>query len=176
MALVGWVEKFREFCSSNFWNLFLCVRLQRAFTWRGNRLLLYFLFLWFFRFTLLSMLLLALSTNFCYLFRNFCLWNCRRNERGSDGCFICNFYFRLRMLKCWLIGFWIYRHINIVINHRSFMSEAILTIYLKSTFEIFHQRMIIVVIIVVSGSFTDMSFFFSLDAGLICHGQFFYLL
>ena len=56
------------------------------------------------------------------------------------------------------------------------MSEAILTIYLKSTFEIFHQRMIIVVIIVGSGSFTDMSFFFSLDAGLVCHDQFFHLL
>lgn len=56
------------------------------------------------------------------------------------------------------------------------MSEAILTIYLKSTFEIFHQRMIIVIIIVISGSFTDMSFFFNLDARLLCHGQFFYLL
>lgn len=117
MALVGWVEKFRELSSSNFWNLFLCVWLQRAFTWRGNRLLLYFLFLWFFRLTLLSMLLLALSTNFGYLFLNFHLWNCRRNERGSDGCFIYNFYFGLRMLKRSLIGFWIYRDIKIVINH-----------------------------------------------------------
>lgn len=176
MALVGWVEKFRELSSSNFWNLFLCVGLQRAFTWRGNRLLLYFLFLWFFRLTLLSMLLLALSTNFGYLFLNSHLWNCRRNERGSDGCFIYNFYFGLRMLKWSLIGFWIYRHIKIVINHWSFMSEAILTIYLKSTFEIFHQRMIIVIIIVISGSFTDVSFFFSLDAGLVCHDQFFHLL
>ena len=80
------------------------------------------------------------------------------------------------MLKWSLIGFWIYRHIKIVINHWSFMSEAILTIYLKSTFEIFHQRMIIVIIIVISGSFTDVSFFFSLDAGLVCHDQFFHLL